>query len=409
MKKRANGDGSVHKRKENQWAAYLTLPNGKRRYFYGRTKREALEKFRVAKIKLDRGQTINDDRRTVGEYLTWWLKDQKQHLAQETWRGYESKVRNHLIPAFDKTRLARLSPIQVREFVADKMKSDLSSRHVNNIFDILHAALEDARKMELVDRNVASLVDTPKVIPGKRTALTEAQALRLLDVVEDDPLGAMFRLSLTLGLRPGEVLGLQWQNVDLDAGTIQICTTLQRHDGKWVLKPTPKTDKSEQTLPLPPSCVAALRKRRAEQNANRSTSCGYWEEWGLVFTRRNGVPVWFSDANRHLAKMCIRAGVPKVTMHELRHSAPSILLSLGVDQRVIMRVLRHSTIVLTANLYTHVVDPLVAEAVGRIDRAFAAVSESEIFTVGVPVGVQPPEPATDEVGRSGAQSSDQDI
>jgi integrase len=144
--------------------------------------------------------------------------------------------------------------------------------------------------------------------------------------------------------------------------------------------------------------VTALRRRKAEQQADRAKAGIAWEEWGLVFTRPHGSPIWYSDANRHLTKMCLRAGVPKVTMHELRHSAPSILLALGVDQRVIMRVLRHSTIVLTANLYTHVVDPLVADAVGRIDRVFGGVPKSGISSEGVLEGVQP-ESETDPTDR----------
>jgi integrase len=386
MSRRSSGEGSVFRKRDDLWGAHLTLPNGTRKYFYAKTRKDVVEKLRTARIKMERGQNVDDDKRTVGEYLRWWLEDQRQHLAYETWRGYESKARIHLIPAFDNIRLTRLSPIQVREFVAEKMSSKMSSRHVNNIFDVLHAALEDARRLEIVDRNVASLVDTPKITSGKRTALTATQALRLLGVLNGDPLEPLFRLGLTLGLRPGESLGLQWSSVDLDAGTIHICTTLQRQDRKWVIKATPKTDASEQTLPLPAACVESLRRRKTEQLADRAEMGAAWEEWGLVFTRAHGSPIWYSDANRHLARKCLEAKVPKVTMHELRHSAPSILLALGVDQRVIMRVLRHSTIVLTANLYTHVVDPLVTDAVNRIDRAFGGAQKDERFSEGAPEG-----------------------
>lgn len=135
-----------------------------------------------------------------------------------------------------------------------------------------------------------------------------------------------------------------------------------------------------------------------------------WQEWGLVFTRSNGAPIWYSDANRHLAKVCELAKVPKVTMHELRHSAPSILLSLGVDQRVIMRVLRHSTIVLTANLYTHVVDPLVEEAVRRIDVAFQGRDfnrESGNSAEAVNEAVKFPKLRAGAVDRKSPQPSDQ--
>jgi hypothetical protein len=206
MSRRSSGEGSVFRKRDDLWGAHLTLPNGKRKYFYAKTRKDVVEKLRIARIKMERGQNVDDDKRTVGEYLRWWLQDQRQHLAYETWRGYESKARIHLIPAFDNIRLARLSPIQVREFVAEKMSSDMSSRHVNNIFDVLHAALEDARRMEIVERNVASLVDTPKITSGKRTALTAPQAMRLLKQLEGVPSTSM-RVRFTSAQRCNDKTG----------------------------------------------------------------------------------------------------------------------------------------------------------------------------------------------------------
>lgn len=371
MSRRAKGEGSVYKDKSGAWRSSLLLPTGKRKYFYGRTRKEVTEKLHIFRQRLERGAIV-DETRTVAQYLDWWLKDQKRHLATETWRGYESKVRLHIRPTFENVRLVKLSPMHVRELVSTKIDDGHSSRHVNNIYDVLHTAIEDARRMELVDRNVVSLVDTPKVRGARRTALTADQAWQLLDVMQGDPLEPLYRTLLTLGLRPGEGLGLRWSSVQLNNRTVRIETTLQRHEGEWVIKETPKNDASEQTLPLPNFCRDVLAARKEQQDRDRKHARELWQEWGLVFTRENGAPIWYSDANRHLAKLCKKAGVPKVTMHELRHSAPSILLSLGVDQRVIMRILRHSTIVLTANLYTHVVDPLVSDALDKIDGALGS-------------------------------------
>jgi integrase len=413
MTRRGVGEGSIHKRQDGRWAAYAALPSGKRRYFYAKTRHEVADQLKIFNRRLASGLDVTNDKRTLAEYLTWWLEDQRSQLAAETWRGYESKIRMHLIPELGNVKLIKLRPLHVREFVAARSRDPrYSSRHINNIYDVLHTALQDAMRLELVDRNVASLVETPQIDSKKKTALTADQAVRLLSTLQGDPLEPLFRTLVTLGLRPGEALGLQWKSVDLPAQTLHVESTLQRHDGKWVIKPKPKNKSSEQTLPIPRFCIQALEHRRAEQGQDKIDAGDEWQEWGLVFTRSNGAPIWFSDANRHLAKVCKRAGVPKVTMHELRHSAPSILLALGVDQRVIMRVLRHSTIVLTANLYTHVVDPLVKDAMDRIDTAFTK-AESNTGAVnsheGVNEGVKSPQQEAQPGAAAPAQSPDQDI
>lgn len=293
-----------------------------------------------------------------------------------TWRGYESKIRLHKADAGKYSDVQddagqREGPhfIEVSEGYSSKQVNHIhDSKQVNHIHDVLHAALEDARRMELIDRNVASLVETPRVVSAERKALTVEQANRLLDVTANDRLHALYRMLLTLGLRPGEGLGVKWDAIDFDADTLRVETTLQRQEGQWILK-EPKTPKSKQTLPMPTVCAEVLKAHRLRQAEERATAGSMWQEWNLVFPRPDGQPSWYSDVGRALAKHCKAAEVPVVTMHELRHSTPSILLSLGIDQRVIMHLLRHSTIVLTANLYTHVADPLVRDAVKRIDDA----------------------------------------
>lgn len=280
-------------------------------------------------------------------------------------------TRLHIAPVVGRIKLSKLAPMHVRNLVNEKLDTGLSSRTVNNIYDVLHTAIEKARRMELVDRNVVNLVDAPRITSEERLSLTVEQANQLLAVLEDDRDYAFFRTLLTLGLRPGEGLGLRWKSVDLERGRARIETTLQRHNGEWMLK-GPKTAASVRTLPVPKALVDVLREQRDRVECDRKAAGPMWEEWGLVFPRPNGLPTWHSEAGRELHKLCRAVGVPEITMHELRHSTPSILLAMGVDQRVIMQILRHSTIVLTANLYTHVADPTVRAALDKIDEAFGA-------------------------------------
>lgn len=367
--RRARGDGSVYQRENGMWVGAYILPNGKRTYVYGRSKSAVAEKIRFYRLKVDRGLYQEETKQTVAQYLDEWLEDQRRHLAPETWRKYESMTRLHIVPSIGRIKMSKLAAVHVRGFINEKLDSGLSSRTVNNIYDVLHTAFERARKLELVTRNVVNLVRAPRVVKTERRSLTVEQANRLLAVLEDDRSYALFRTLLTLGLRPGEGLGLQWKSVDLARRRVRIESTLQRHDGEWMLK-APKTAASVRTLPLPGALVEVLREQRELVRRDKVAAGPMWEEWGLCFPRPSGLPTWHSDAGRRLQAACREADVPVVTLHSLRHTTPSILLGLGVDQRVIMQVLRHSTILLTADLYTHVVDPLVQDAVDRIDSAF---------------------------------------
>ncbi len=218
----------------------------------------------------------------------------------------------------------------------------------------------------------------------------------------------LFRTLLTLGLRPGEGLGLRWSSLDITNRKVRIDATLQRQSGKWVIKPEPKNKASKQTLPIPNFCAEVFTARQEEQAQQRKHAQSMWEEWGLVFTRPNGSPIWQSDANRFLDKACRSAGIPKVTLHELRHTTPSILLGLGVDQRVLMRILRHSTITLTANLYTHVVDPLVSHALSRIDDLLGSAERPNPDADGAPEGAPLPNRQTNQRTKANEQACDQD-
>lgn len=367
-RRRDKGDGSVHRRGKG-WVAYLTLPNGNRKYFYGRTQDSVKERMKRYRNRLERGERVMEEKRTVAEYLEWWLDDARLsgRRAPETLRSYETKVRLHIVPAIGHVKLAQLTPMHVRQLLSDRVGEGLSSKQVNHIHDVLHTALEQARKLEVVDRNVASLVDPPRIVQKDRQALSLEQANKLMTVLDGHRMQPFFRTLLTLGLRPGEGLGLEWRSVDFDAETIRIQTTLQRHNGEWMLK-EPKTPASKQTLPLPRALARHLQEHQYRLTHERTAAEPSWQDWGLVFPRPNGMPCWYSDAGRLLKDSCRKGGIPEVSMHELRHSTPSILLSMGVDQRVIMQILRHSTIVLTANLYTHVADPTVRAALNQIDR-----------------------------------------
>jgi integrase len=231
---------------------------------------------------------------------------------------------------------------------------------------ILRAALNKAVKWGFVARNVATLVDTPGSEQQEMRFLAPEEARQFLEAIRGDRLEALYTVALAIGLRPGEALGLRWQDVNLEAGILTVQVALQRVDGVAQLVEL-KTRRSRRSLALPPFAVAALAAHRARQEEDRRLAGDTWEEYDLVFTTRRGRPLGPRNVIRSYRRMLRRAGISHRRLYDLRHTCASLLLVQGVHPRVVMDILGHSQISLTMNTYSHVIPELQQEAATRID------------------------------------------
>lgn len=374
---RGHNEGSIFQRKDGRWEARMTLgwKDGKlqRKSFYGKTRSEVHEKLQRAMQDLQRGQEPVSERLTVETYLRRWLESAaRPKLRPRTFASYEATINQHLIPALGKKRLARLNPRDVQEYVNNKLASGLSRRTVQYHHAILRKALNQAMKWGDVHRNVATLVDVPQPESKHYTWLDPEQARQLLNALQDDRLEALYTVAVSLGLRQGEALGLRWQDVDMDAGTLKVNVQLQRMDGQLQLVPT-KTAKSRRTVPMPNVVIDALRRHKVRQLEERLSAGEMWTDAGLVFTTMIGTPIDARNVVRHFHETLELAGLPRIRFHDLRHTAASLLLVQGVEPRVIMETLGHSQISLTMNTYSHVMPAMQQVAADRIDELFSGM------------------------------------
>ena len=174
----------------------------------------------------------------------------------------------------------------------------------------------------------------------------------------------------SVGLRRGETLGLAWNDVDLDDGTLTVRQALQRIDGKLRLTP-PKTKRSRRTIALPQTVVAALRMHRARQLQERLLAGSRWHDSGLVFTTTIGTPLEPRNVTRDFQRILAKAGLPRIRLHDLRHGCATLLLAQGVQPRVVMDILGHSTISVTMDTYSHVLATMRRDAADQIDAVLA--------------------------------------
>lgn len=372
-RRRGKGEGSITKLADGRWQARIDLGyvNGrrKRKAFYGKTRREVVEKLKKALADHQQGTLALDERQTVGQFLTHWLENvARPSVRPRTYASYAQLIRVHILPHLGRVPLARLTAQQVQAFLNARHGAGLSARTVQYLHAILRRALGQAEKWGLVARNVARLATPPRVERRVPRPLTVEEARRLLDAVRGDRLEALYTVALSLGLRQGEALGLRWQDVDLEQGLLTVRYQLQRIDGKLVLT-EPKTVRSRRTIQLPAIALEALRAHKVRQLEERLKAGPAWQGWDhdLVFTTTIGTPLEARSIVRHFHKLLQKAGLPRMPFHNLRHTAASLLLAQGLDIRVVQQVLGHSQIALTANLYAHVMPVLLKEAAARMD------------------------------------------
>ncbi len=371
-KRRANSEGTVVQRGDGRWMAQLTLPGGQRRSFYGKTQAEVISKLREARQRLDEGLPPTPEKLTVGQWLETWLRDSVAHAVRpRTAVRYGEIVRCHLAPRLGHVRLAHLQPADVERAMREALEAGQSPRSVLHHRAVLRAALNHAIRHGLIARNAAALAAAPHVPEGEHEAITPARAKAILQAVQGDSLEALFLLLLSTGMREGEALGLQWADVNLDAGTASIRRVLQRVNGEWAFR-EPKTRRSRRTVSLPAPVVAALREHRARQLEERLRLGPDWqgEQWGnLVFPNETGGPLHGNTALHRFQRLLQRAGLPRMRVHDLRHGAASLMAAMGIPPRVAMELLGHSQISTTMNIYAHVAPEYSREAMERVSKA----------------------------------------
>jgi integrase len=217
-KQRGNGEGTIYRRDDGRWLAQMTLPNGQRKSYYGKTRAEVSAKLAAAIRDKDRGLMPAPERQTVSDYFASWLKTNNARLEPGTWLRYEQYSRLHIVPTIGRVRLAALTPQHLQHLYATKLDDGLSHTTVNHLHMCLHTALEATFRLGLVARNVADMIDPPRQVSRQMQVYTPEQARALLEAVPGTRYEGLYTLALSTGMREGELLGLRWRNVDLAAG-----------------------------------------------------------------------------------------------------------------------------------------------------------------------------------------------
>lgn len=386
--RRGNREGSIVKRKDGRYQVQVIIGYGEHgkpryRYAYARRRDDATEELHRLLRETGDGLPAPRQRLTVALYLTEWIQGLRTgSIRPGTWASYELHVRIYLIPQIGHIRLTELQPTDVRRLLdhlltvrSTKTNRQLSPRSVQMAHATLRRALGDAVENGYIARNVAKLARGVNVERHEVQPLTVEQAAALLQAIQTDRLGGLYRLILSLGLRRGEGLGLRWEDVDWQGKTLRIQQAVRRSpkqlrqagDPSRVLAP-PKTERSRRTLSLPDSLVAMLDYQHKQQAAERLKAGTAWVERDLIFPNAIGEPHDPDYISRHFVALVERAGLPRKRLHDLRHSLASFLKRSGADMRTIMEIMGHTQMSTTSDLYTHVMPEVSAEELAKVQE-----------------------------------------
>ncbi len=327
----------------------------------------------------------------LGEWLEQWLNNYKKHSVRpSTWESYQVIMNTHIIPAVGKIPLKRLKAANLQQMYAEKLKTvgkrgtPLSTRYVRYMHAIVRQALQQAVKEKLVPYNAADATQPPRLIGKEMSILSEEEIGKLLEAIKDDRYYLAYKLAVATGARRGEVLGLCWDCVDFYQETKTIKRQLLALKDDPQLDHHLKTKAGKRNITLPPGItkeLKALKKMQSkEQVALGEAYVG--NPHNLVFTREDGSAINPQDFSKHFQRLCERAGLPRIRLHDLRHSHASLLLKKNIHPKVVQERLGHSSITMTLDLYSHLTPGLQKEAADVLGDIFKVKESSPISIVG---------------------------
>lgn len=377
-----------------------TDPDGKARFLTKTFKKRGDAKDYLTKVQQDRaeGKVIRESKLTLGQYLERWLETAvKQSVRPQTVESYRTVLDRYIRRELGGRRLDQLTPLAIQshlQALSEKTSTrrvhapkkgrgkgrdgepaiinkhyKLSARTIRYAHSILNAALRQAVKWRILAYNPAADVERVRQHRREMQALGPDQAKKLLEALEGTKHEALFKLALFTGMRPGEYLGLKWQDVDLKKGTITVQRTLVKTKDGFQLD-EPKTDRSRRTIPIPASVVDALRQHKSAQLERRLKLGGAWKHPDLVFANEIGGFLERQNLlHRHFRPALKAAGLPvTLRLYDLRHSAASLLLSAGVHPKVASECLGHASITMTLDTYSHVMPDMQRDASDKMEE-----------------------------------------
>lgn len=366
-RKNGNGEGTISKRKDGRWESRLT--HGKRAdgrprriTLYGKTRKDVADQLNEMLNAQNKGVLVAPDQLTFAVYLQKWLAGKQAAGRREsTIAGYTNMVEKHLSPFIGDLRVQKLEPLHLETLYGQLRAKGLGPRMVQLSHVILYNVLKQAKRDGIVFRNVAEQVERPAVTPYEAAIWTGEQVVAFLTGIREHRWFLFYYFSVTTGMRRGELLGLQWQDIDFEESRLSIRRNLTTA-GRKVVMSEPKTRSGRRMLYLTTEALDLLKVHREAQDARSSKLGEKWPGNGHVFVTQIGTTIRPIKMSREFDQLGKKMGMPRIRLHDLRHTNASLASRQGMPIKLLSERLGHSTPGFTAKTYQHLYDDQHREA-----------------------------------------------
>lgn len=373
----AQGGGSIRKRSDGRWEARYTIGRdpgtGKQvqKSIYGKTQAEVRKKLQKTTTSIDEGVYTEPSRLTVGEWLDIWLTEYTKDLKPHTFKSYKTDVNCHIKPALGAIQLSALKAHQIQAFYNKMQEKGLSPKTIKNLHGVIHKALSQAVEIGYIKTNAADACKLPRVERKEIKPLNEDQIAAFLKAIKGHRYERVYLIALFTGMRQGEILGLTWDCIDFEKGTILIYRQLQKVDGRYFFASL-KNNKSRCITPAP-YVMKVLKEQRRIQSEWHMKAGPVWKNTDLVFTNEIGEHLTHFTVYKHFKHIIKNIGIPEARFHDLRHTYAVVSLQSGDDAKTVQENLGHHSAAFTLDVYGHASERMKKDSAARMERFISGI------------------------------------
>ncbi len=372
-KRRGNHEGALYRRKDGLWCAQVSL-KGHRLTKYGKSRTECRNWIKQTLAKIETGLTYEGSQFTLERFIEIWLNGKELSRRPSTVNGYRRYARRYILPFMGKERLQDILPTHINRLYAQMKDGGKGARTIQLVHATLHAAFNQAVREGYLGRNPVDAVERPKVERIEFQILNEDQSRQLLIAASASPFETIFYLALTTGMRKGELLGLQWSDLDEVKGVLLIHRQLQQIPRKGSFLVPTKTRAGRRQIKLGQGTLSQLRAHRERQEHLKATAGEQWQENDLIFTTGIGTFLDQSRVSKEFKSLLKEAGLPSIRFHDLRHTSISFLLGMGTPVNAVQQRAGHSKASVTTDVYGHSLDESQKEAAEKIEELVTPIA-----------------------------------
>ncbi len=368
-KRRGKNEGTIYKRENGSWRAQISY-TGKRFSKDFRRKSDADFWLREMRGEIAHGRVLWGGSITLGDFLMDWLGQHKSALREKTAHQYSSLILKHIQPYFGQSKIKDLTPIGVDKYYLALQEGGVGIRTIHIIHHILHAALDNAVRYGLLTSNPTQGASLPAYRFNEMQVLNKEQVSRFLNAARSSSSYALYHLALVTGMRMGELLGLNWSDIDWESGLISVHRQRQYVPGEGITLVEPKTRYGRRTIKVGDTSLRILQAFKKVLNEKKKAAGDRWQEMDLVFPNSVGKAGDPSNIRLGFNQILEKAEIPRIRFHDLRHTAATIYLNHRIPVIVVSHILGHSRPSVTLDLYGHVLSDMQTEAASVMEKQF---------------------------------------